>query len=93
MLNFDFFIRNPFNKVNWKTVYYKDINLSENKTIDVNVDKSNAILGFGFRWSVRQSHAGVMLEFGFFGYDISIEISDKRHWNRNTNQWYSGDEV
>jgi hypothetical protein len=32
-------------------------------------------------WTIRQSHAGLDLELGLFGYNIHFKFYDSRHWD------------
>jgi hypothetical protein len=40
-----------------------------------------------FNWTIRQSHAGLDLELGLFGYNIHFNFYDIRHWDQNTQKW------
>jgi hypothetical protein len=40
-----------------------------------------------FNWTVRQSHAGLDLELGLFGYNVHFNFYDNRHWNSKEGRW------
>jgi hypothetical protein len=40
-----------------------------------------------FNWTVRQSHAGLDLELGLFGYNVHFQFYDNRHWNVKEGCW------
>jgi hypothetical protein len=41
-----------------------------------------------FNWTIRQSHAGLDLELGVFGYCFRINFYDNRHWNYAEGRYY-----
>ena len=56
MININFNLTNPFSP-RWENVFEKTYSVTENKSIEINLSKDNSIIGFGIRWSARQSHA------------------------------------
>jgi hypothetical protein len=38
-------------------------------------------------WTVRQSHGGLGIVLGLFGYNIHFNLYDNRHWDVETNDW------
>jgi hypothetical protein len=52
-------------------------------------------VSFHFNWTVRQSHAGLELEAGVFGYCIQFTFYDNRHWDYENNcyELYQEDKV
>jgi hypothetical protein len=40
-----------------------------------------------FNWTIRQSHAGLDLEVGLFGYNVHFNFYDNRHWNNEAGCW------
>ncbi len=92
MINLSFNLRNPFSN-RWQCLYTKSGNLPiKNKHWEIQIDKCSYILGFEFRFTIRQDHAGLFLSFCLLGYDIIINVYDSRHWNNEENRWeYYGD--
>jgi hypothetical protein len=45
-----------------------------------------------FNWTVRQSHAGLDIELGLFGYNIHFNFYDNRHWHTEAGRYYNYDE-
>jgi hypothetical protein len=87
MISLNFNIRNPwsdrFDNL-WNRCYTTPF---KNKFIEVEVTKDFTLLSFMFNWTVRQSHAGLDLELGLFGYNMHFQIYDNRHWNVEEGRW------
>jgi len=49
--------------------------------------KDFTLVSFMFNWTVRQSHAGLDLELGLFGYNVHFNFYDNRHWNSKEGRW------
>ena len=58
-----------------------------NKYWEVEIVKHRNLIRFEFEWSIKQDHAGINLELGLFGYEISFRVYDSRHWDTITNTW------
>lgn len=81
MIHCSFIIRNPFShkfkrlwSANFKTIF-------ENKFIELEIYRDSSLLTFMFNWTVRQSHAGLNIEFGILGVCCNFTFYDCRHWN------------
>ena len=59
----------------------------KHKYWEVQIIKHRNLFRFEFEWSIRQDHAGINLELGLFGYEISFTVYDHRHWDTITNTW------
>lgn len=93
MISVSFNIRNPWSN-RWTCLYNKaGDTFFKNKSWEVQVDKCADILGFEFRFTTRQDHAGVYLSFSLFGYDVIFNIYDNRHWNYKDGCWMNYKEV
>lgn len=57
------------------------------KYIELEVYKDSSLISFMFNWTTRQSHAGVDLEVGLFGYCVHFNLYDIRHWNSEEGRW------
>lgn len=86
MINIDFSFDNPFSS-RWDSGHSLHGVLIGHKMWEVQVMKTPVIAGFAFRWTIRQDHAGIRLELGLFGYNISAQIYDTRHWNDEDDNW------
>lgn len=87
MISISFNIRNPFSD-RWKCLYTKSGETPfKHKFWEFQADKTSDILGFEFRFTTRQDHAGLFVSLALFGYDIIFNIYDNRHWNYEENRW------
>jgi hypothetical protein len=88
MINLALTIRNPFSQhfTNlWSRAYHTPF---KNKCIELEVTKDFTLVSLMFNWTIRQSHAGLDLELGLFGYCIHFNFYDKRHWNYEEKCYY-----
>ena len=88
MISLNFNILNPFSN-RWKCIANTDYQISKHKVIELQIDKTNDIIGLGFRLTFRTSHAGVSLSLALFGYDIIFSVYDCRHWDYDNNCWFN----
>jgi hypothetical protein len=87
MISFNFTLRNPWSNSfdnlrcrNYKTPF-------KHKFIELEFIRDCSLVSFGFSWTVRQSHAGLDLEAGLFGYGVHFNFYDSRHWNFEKKAW------
>lgn len=59
----------------------------KNKFWEVELLKTNQLIGFEFSLTTRCDHAGVFLEVGLLGFSLSINFYDNRHWNDNAGRY------
>ena len=81
MISFNFSIRNPWSttfKNLWCRAYATPF---KHKYIELEFTRDSNLISFMFNWTIRQSHAGLDLELGLFGYNIHFKFYDSRHWN------------
>lgn len=81
MISFNFNIRNPWSdkfKNLWNRVYKTPF---KNKFIELEITEDFTLVSVMFNWTVRQSHAGLDLEFGLLGYCVHVNFYDNRHWD------------
>ncbi len=87
MISINFNLRNPWSKQfknlwwhAWKTPF-------KNKFIELEFYKDSSIATFNLNWTIRQSHAGLDIELGLFGYCLHFNFYDNRHWNYEEGRW------
>ena len=80
MISLNFNLRNPWSNT-FKNLWGRTYAVTENKSVELEVTKDFTLIAFMFSWTVRQSHAGMDLELGLFGYNAHITFYDNRHWN------------
>ena len=55
----------------------------EHKYWEIQIMKSDDIVTLDLRITARQSHAGVDIWLGLFGYAVNLQFYDSRHWGEN----------
>jgi hypothetical protein len=81
MISLNFNIRNPWSST-FKNLWCRAYNTPfKNKFIELELTQDFTIVSFRFNWTVRQSHAGLDLEAGLFGYCLHFQFYDSRHWD------------
>jgi hypothetical protein len=86
MIGFSAGIQNPWSNV-FRSVFVKDGSLTKNKTWEVEVVRTNAIVGFSFSLTARTDHAGVMVSVSFLSFDVTAHVYDTRHWDDEKGRW------
>lgn len=80
MIYLSFALRNPFSN-RFTPLWTKDIKVSKNKTIEVGVYKTNAILGGSFGVTgLYQDHKGFNFDIELLGYRFDFNFYDNRHY-------------
>lgn len=82
-------VRNPFCKNNnFKNLFSRYCRLWGNKYFEFEILRDNYyLLEAEFSWTTKRDHAGIKATFGIFGYIISGNIYDSRHWDYENNRW------
>lgn len=87
MISLNFNIRNPWSNT-FKNVWSKCFDTPfKHKFIELEFYRDFCLISFCFNWTVRQSHAGLDLEAGLFGYSVHFNFYDNRHWNVEEGRW------
>jgi hypothetical protein len=87
VINFNFRLYNPFSDHFNSGRAWNGLVGSSHKAWEVQIMETNNIVEFDFSLTFRQDHAGIKIELGLFGRNVSMQIYDTRHWNRNENKW------
>jgi hypothetical protein len=79
-------IRNPWfnrfeNVKNWAG------QITKNKYWEAELLKTNHLVRFEFRYTIRQDHAGLNFGFGLLGWEFHTSIYDSRHWDCENKCW------
>lgn len=88
MISFNFNLRNPWSqkfKNLWSRAYDTPFT---SKFIELEVYKDSSLFSFNFNLTTRQSHAGLDIEVGVFGYCFHFNFYDIRHWNYEAGRYY-----
>ena len=86
MIYLGFSISNPYAS-RFENLFCKEYFYRPYKAIEVELIKDTSLINFSFSWTFRVDHAGMSIEFGLFGYSISINTHDTRHWDYDTGTW------
>lgn len=79
MLYFAFAIRNPYSR-RFQSVADKVIAVSKNKTIEIELFKTNSIVGGMFSVTgPKEDHAGFSIHVELIGYTLYFQFYDNRH--------------
>lgn len=88
MISVNFNLRNPWGQDKFKNLWNRAYDTPfENKYIELEFYRDFTLVSFIFNWTVRQSHAGVDIDLGLFGYNIHFNFYDNRHWNVEEGCW------
>ena len=85
MISLNCNIRNPWSD-RFKNLWCRSWSTPfKNKFIELEVIRDATLVSFHFNWTIQQSHAGLSLEAGIFGYCIQFNFYDNRHWDYENN--------
>ncbi len=93
MIYFRIALANPFKHNPFKDYWQKDIPVTKHKILEIGMYKyawNLFEIDLDLRWQ-GSDHAGPSFEINLLGYTFRIGISDKRHWNSETNSWCNYD--
>jgi hypothetical protein len=81
MISLNFNIRNPWSNT-FKNLWCRAYDTPfKNKHIELEFTQDVTLVSLMFNWTIRQSHAGLDLELGLFGYNVHFTFYDSRHWD------------
>ena len=87
MINLRFNISNPWSR-RWGIVKVWHGKLPwANKFWELQIDKTDDIIGLEFKVTVRTSHAGIWFSLALAGFEIVFNAYDNRHWDDVEQQW------
>jgi len=87
MISFNCNLRNPWSdrfENLWSHTYKTPF---KTKFLELEIYRDFTLITFMFNWTIRQSHAGLDLELGIFGYNVHCNFYDNRHWDNVTDSW------
>jgi hypothetical protein len=71
----------------WANVYAIGGALTENKSWEFQLMKTNTIVQLNINVTSAQDHAGLKVEVGFLGYTAEFNLHDNRHWDYENKHW------
>ncbi len=86
MINLKFELSNPFSD-RWANVYNTGGYLTENKSWEFQIMKTNTVVDASLCFTTRNDHAGLTLELGLLGFNSHLTIHDNRHWDYENKRW------
>ena len=94
MIHFNFSSSNPFCKdSSYRQIFIKNGGITKNKYWEIEFNRyPRTLFSIGFSLTFRESHSGVNIAFGLFGYWFMFQIYDSRHWNFIGNCWEENEE-
>ena len=91
MIYINFSLMNPFSD-RFEPMLSFSKRVSKNKAFELELYRSNTIIEFETRVTVREDHAGLTLGLGLFSYTLRAQVYDTRHWNYNKKAWETYEE-
>lgn len=86
MINLKFELSNPFSD-RWSSIYSTGGYLTENKSWEMQITKTNAIVRVSINFTMHSDHAGLTVEVGLLGFSANLSIHDNRHWDYENKCW------
>ena len=86
MIYLNLTVNNPWSD-RFNHVFAKSGKITKHKAWEFEVYRSDTIVEFETRLSIRQDHAGFQLGFGLFSWTVRFQLYDTRHWNYDKSQW------
>ena len=86
MINLKFELSNPFSD-RCSSIYGTGGYLTENKSWEMQVMKTNAIVDVSINFTMHSDHAGLTVEVGLLGFSGHLTIHDNRHWDYENKCW------
>jgi len=87
MLYLSFRISNPFAKESEDCGWSKSFSVTKNKMLVIEYSRSTVLLEISFSWTHRTSNAGLRLDLGFLGQQLSVAFEDARYWDPYLDCW------
>lgn len=77
-----------------KDYFYKSWRVTKNKTLEIQISRmGNSLIGGSLRYSIRESHAGLVFDIGLLRRFISVSFVDNRHWNDEADRYVNYDNL
>jgi hypothetical protein len=93
MIKIGMHLWNPLARSNVVSLWAGVIRMWSTKMLEVELDWEAQLLAeAAIDITFRQSHAGVCITLGLFGYLTRIHFYDIRHWDYEVDQWYDYEE-
>lgn len=88
MIQFNVNVRNPWSQ-EFKNLWCRAFDTPfKNKFVELEVYRDSSLFSINVNWTIRQSHAGLDIELGLFGYCLHFNFYDNRHWNYEAGRYY-----
>ena len=79
MISLSFNICNPYSD-RFEIIANPHWEIGKYTALELQFDRTADIIGFDFRVTTRQNHAGVFLSVALLGFDLLVHLYDTRHW-------------
>ena len=87
MIYLQFNIRNPYTNRFENIKCWSGSTPIKNKYWEFQIMKTSDVIDFSLRVTHRQSHAGIQISCGIFGYNADFNLYDNRHWDEKEERW------
>ena len=87
MIFLQFNVRNPYSSKFENIKCWHGNTPFKHKAWEFQLMKTADLADFALQITHRQSHAGIRLSFGLFGYNAEFNFYDSRHWDDDTGSW------
>lgn len=71
----------------FKNLYNTHFSVSKNKTVEIEVTRSNVLFEIELSAQTKTDHAGADLALGLLGHTVHLSFYDNRHWDYKNNQY------
>lgn len=86
MITLQFAVRLPWTD-RWDSLFQRWGKLGRRHAWEFEVSRCNELIGLDCRYTVRQSHAGLLLSLSLLGWEAMFTVYDIRHWDTERNCW------
>jgi hypothetical protein len=89
MINFSFTISLPFGNIDYKDYFVKDMSITKNKNLEVQVGcGGDTLIGAHLTVTMpKKDHSGFYIGVDFLGHFVGITLYDRRHWDAEAQRW------
>lgn len=84
MIHLSFCVSNPWGH-NFQTLWNKTGDLTQHKSWEVEIYRSDIVIEAEFKAKIREDHSGITVSLGLLSYTVRAQLYDTRHWDSKNN--------